>query len=115
LIYFGYLGSCVLFIASVALAIGSDEPNLLLQAALAATVAFLLRQHLATHDHLVACAAEDDMPATTSPITETVGSAESRALIARCAELEALRGTPRFDPWELLQLRRALSAKSNSR
>jgi hypothetical protein len=97
-------------LAFASFAVGESEGRLLLPAALSALVAWLLRARLGASGLLAACAAEDDAPADQPFSYDAVDRAEFDALATRCAELENLRGTPRFDPWESLQLRRKLSA-----
>lgn len=108
--YAAYLGTGLLALAFAALACGEGQPLLLVHSALAGTVAALLRAHLAGTGQLAACAEEDDTPVARLPGRSTFGERRAAALLRRSAALEERRGTPRFDPWERLAVRRRLEA-----
>ncbi len=107
--YAAYLGTGLLALAFLALACGEGHPLLLLHATLAGIASALLRAHLAETGQLAACAEEDDAPAAHHTIAPPNLPRESAALLRRCTDLERLRGTPSFNPWELLEARRQLS------
>lgn len=109
--YVGYLAAGLAALASAALACGAAEPRLVLVAALAGFVAWLLRARLAESGELAACAKEDDSPVTAHRATDNQLATERRQL----AVLEAKRGTPAFDPWQTLELRRRIAAQSEPR
>ncbi|MBK8477182.1 MAG: hypothetical protein IPL39_13065 [Opitutaceae bacterium] len=108
--YAAHLGSAVLALAFTALACGAGQPLLLLHALLAATASALFRAALAESGQLTACTEEDTTPVPAQPGLDSTQARKAAALRQRCAELEGLRGTPRFDPWQTLDLRRQLSA-----
>jgi hypothetical protein len=110
-VYAAYLGSGVLALALVLLACGSGRYVLLVHAALALVAALLFRARLLLDGQLDACANEDDAPVGRARLGIPANRSEADALAERSRELESLRGTPRFDPWEALLLRRKLSAQ----
>lgn len=109
--YAGYLAAGLLALASAALACGAAEPRLVLVAALAGFAAWLLRSRLAASGELAACAAEDDSPVAVHGAAERQLETDRRQLAA----LESKRGTPAFDPWQTLELRRRIAALSEPR
>jgi len=110
-IYAAYLGSGLLALAMTLLAFGSGQLVLLVHAALSLIAALLFRARLVLDGQLAACAEEDDAPAARFHAMATGRQNEAATLAARSLELESRRGTPRFDPWEALLLRRKLSAQ----
>ena len=109
--YAAYLGSGLLALALAMLSFGSGQFVFLLHATLALVAALLFRARLIIGRQLAACAEEDDAPAARFHSLATGRQNETATLAARSRELESLRGTPRFDPWEALLLRRKLAAQ----
>lgn len=105
-LYGCYLAFAGLALALGALACGAGSVNLALRGVGALAMALLLRSRLASDGRLAACAEEDD-----APVCRTVGpETADESIIARCAAMEKLRGTPGFDPWEYGVLRAAAEA-----
>ncbi len=113
--YAAHLGSGVLALAFTALACGEGQPLLLLHALLAAITSVLFRAALVESGQLAACTGEDTTPVPSQPYPGSTKDRQSAALRQRCLELESLRGTPRFDPWETLDARRQLAAQGKHR
>ena len=110
-IYAAYLGSGLLALAMPLLAFGSGRLVLLVHAALSLVAALLFRARLIIDGQLAACADEDDAPIARFHAMATGHPNETTTLVAHSLELESRRGTPHFDPWEAMLLRRKLSAQ----
>ena len=107
-----YGSHLVLLVAGVAfftLSVGENDARLLLQVGACLALSFLLRRHLVITGRLAACADELEPVACHLPAAPAV-RARLHALLDRRTSLESRRGTPEFDPWEALAVRREIAA-----
>lgn len=107
-LYLAHLGAGLAAIAAGALACGGAEWRLGVAAAAATAVSWGARSQLAADERLAACLAEDDAPVAAPEPGADEARRRRAPLLRRIAALERLRGTARFDPWALLELRRQL-------
>ncbi len=107
--YAAHLGAGLIALGFAALACGEAQPGLLIHVALAVLSSALFRARLIATGQLHACANEDATPVSHHPLPAKPADPIRADLLRRYEEVEHLRGTPRFDPWESLELQHRLN------